>query len=113
MTRTTTLTTLTVLGLIAASIGSCSYTTAKYETAFDNTVIGDTEAAVIKRFGTPDARLSAGEDFPAYSTGPCKPRCVSSLWWEAPFPTPRGLIAWDVEFDGAGHVVNKWYIFFP
>jgi hypothetical protein len=99
--------------VVAVSIGSCSYISAKYQRAFDKTAIGEAESVVIGRFGKPDARLSSGQQFPAYSSAPCNSPCVMSLWWEAPFPIPRGIEAWAVDFDANGHVVNKWYVLFP
>jgi hypothetical protein len=99
--------------VVAVSIGSCSYISAQYQRAFDKTAIGEAESAVIGRFGKPDARLSSGQQFPAYSSAPCNSPCVMSLWWEAPFPIPRGIEAWAVDFDANGQVVNKWYVLFP
>lgn len=113
MTRTKSLILWATFAVVAASIGSCLYISARYDRAFNKTSIGEPENAVIARFGNPDARLSTGQHFDAYSSSPCAAPCTLSLWWEAPFPIPRGLEAWVVDFDSNGHVVNKWYVFFP
>jgi len=99
--------------VLVASIGHCIYKSNKYKEAFASIVIGDSEASAIKFFGTPDVRNPAGQPFSAYANTGCKSPCVERLWWEAPFPIPRGFEAWAVDIDDAKRVVYKTHIVSP
>lgn len=98
---------------IIVSIGHCIYKNNKYKEAFASTVIGDSESVVEERFGIPGVRKSLGQAFSAYESVGCKTPCVERLWWEAPFPIPRGFEAWAVDIDDAKHVVHKMHIVSP
>jgi len=113
MTRTRKIITWTMLSASAVSIGHCTYTTSKYTQEFDKTAVGDSESVVIERFGKPDVRESAGHKFLAYVDKPCESPCMERLWWEAPFPMPKGIEAWIVELNSTNHVVAKAHILFP
>lgn len=104
---------LIVAVLVIAIIGLHLSIRYRYQHAFNDTANGDSKLAVIQRFGNPSARESKGQGFSAYTDKSCQSPCVERLWWEAPLPVPRGIEAWNVEFDSTDHVVNKAHILFP
>jgi hypothetical protein len=75
--------------------------------------IGDSETVVLERFGRPGITETTADNFKAYIDKPCQSPCIKRMWWEAPFPIPKGIEAWAVEFDGTQHVINKTHILFP
>jgi hypothetical protein len=78
------------------------------DSAFEQTVIGDTEAQVLGRFGPPDYVEPIGDPYLRYTGAPCEAPCQSRLWWEdAILP---GIGAWSVELGADHRVVHtaRW-----
>lgn len=98
---------LLVMGAsVAASIGACSIKSHMRNAAFDAVQVGDTEAAVIARFGTqPDIREIPGTLFRRYASQPCDGECVQRLWFENRLSLDTE--AWSVELDKSSRVIRK------
>ena len=111
--RTIWLILLLLIVIMSASVIFCMHTAKKYDEAFDRISIGESEADVINIFGRPNVLQLQGVAFQAYLTEPCTSPCAERLWWEAPFPVPRGIEAWVVEFDSSNKVMKKYFIAFP
>jgi hypothetical protein len=78
------------------------------DTAFSQTVIGDTEDQVLGRFGPPDYVEPAGQPYLRYTGAACVSPCQSRLWWEdAILP---GISAWSIELGADRRVVHtaRW-----
>ena len=78
------------------------------DSVFEQTVIGDTEAQVLGRFGPPDYVEPIGDPYLRYTGAPCEAPCQSRLWWEdAILP---GIGAWSVELGADHRVVHtaRW-----
>ena len=104
---------LALIVILISSVVFCMLTARKYDEAFDHISVGESEANVIDAFGKPDVRQFQDTAFEAYLTEPCISPCAERLWWEAPFPVPRGLEAWVIEFDSSNKVMRKYFIAFP
>ena len=98
---------LLVIGaVVVATIGACSYTSHLRNLAFNAVRIGDTEAAVIGRFGAqPSVREKPDALFPRYASTPCGGECAERLWFENRLSLDTE--AWSVEFDETGRVIKK------
>lgn len=86
-------------------IGKCAVTVSRYERAFDAINIGDSQTAVLERFGTPGIVEVSGVLFPRYASTPCRVPCARRLWWEHPIFV--GMEAWSVEVDNDRRVMQK------
>lgn len=96
---------LTLLAIVIAA-GSCAWKGHKGSVAYDQTVAGDTEAEVLRRFGKPDYREPVGEPYTRYTSVPCSPPCQTRLWWED--DSLPGLGAVSVELDSNQRVLSKY-----
>ena len=101
-----------ILLLITSYIAACSYIHYDGKSAFKNVKIGDTEATVIRLFGSPSVRHKQGISYPLYASRPCEGNCVERLWFENKMAGP-GIEAWTVELDSTGRVIDKGYYLFP
>jgi len=97
---------LAIGAAVAGSIGACSYKSQVWNVAFDTVQVGDTEAAVIARFGTqPSVRELPGKLFSRYATQPRSSECAQRLWFENRLSLDTE--AWSVELDNAQRVTKK------
>lgn len=95
-----------IFAAIIASTGTCSFKSYSQNHAFDEVQIGDTEAAVIARFGEkPSFSEQSNTHFLRYATQQCSGECVRRLWYEnrLSFDTE----AWSVELDKHNRVIKK------
>lgn len=97
---------IVIAGAIAATIGSCNWTSHSWTAALDAIQVGDAEASVIARFGTqPSVREKSGKLFARYASSPCRGECVERLWFENRLSL--GIEAWSVELDKNRRVIDK------
>ncbi len=101
-----------VVGLIAISIpilffSACSYISHKGNNAFDATLMGDSSASVVRKFGLPYVMQTRGNGFPRYTADMCEGQCAKRLWFEN--KVSFDIEAWSVDLDEKGHVVAKYH----
>ncbi|GJI96559.1 hypothetical protein RugamoR57_32770 [Duganella caerulea] len=97
---------LIISAAIVASVGLCAFKSHSRNAAFDAVRVGDTEAAVIARFGAqPSVREKAGALFARYASQPCDGSCVERLWFENSLSLDTE--AWSVALDKDRRVVGK------
>ena len=91
------------LGLVCVGLVASHWLQIRhYQSAFASTRVGDTEAVVIERFGSPRYREPKNQPYTRYADRPCEDACERRLWWEVLFLP--GIEAWSVEI-GANHTV--------
>lgn len=92
--------------LMTMSIGGCLFKSNSRNAAYDAVQVGDTEAAVIARFGVQSSvREKPGVLFVRYASQPCNGVCVERLWYENRFSLD--MKAWSVELDKSRHVIKN------
>ncbi|WP_141758613.1 hypothetical protein [Duganella sp. HH105] len=95
-----------MLTAVLLVVGACSFTSHSRNSAFAAVQVGDTEAAVIARFGTqPSVRERPGILFARYASQPCGGQCAERLWFENRLSLDTE--AWSVELDKNGRTINK------
>lgn len=95
-----------VLALPLGGIGACTWNAYRADEAFDEVRIGDSEARVIERFGSPPSvRERPGSRFTRYANQPCQGDCTERLWFENRLSLDTQ--AWSVELDVDRRVIKK------
>lgn len=98
---------LSTLTVAVVAVGSCATQVHRYNAALGQVALGDTEAAVISRLGSPSFRELAGTPYLRYTGTPCTAPCTVRLWWE--WPVLPGIEAWSVELGQDNNVVKTYH----
>jgi hypothetical protein len=100
---------LALVAVVAAgvTIGACAFRVHHYDKALDEVVVGDSEAEVIARLGTPSFREAADAPYLRYTSRACATPCNERLWWE--WPIAPGIEAWSVELGHDRKVLRTYH----
>jgi len=95
----------TLIAVPVAYVSSCAYVSSTKSAAFDAVKIGDPEALVVAKLGSPSVREEPGVLFTRYASTACKDPCAQRLWFENRLSLDTQ--AWSVELNANAHVVKK------